>query len=62
MNTGGSTKRVYIGDEFHAELQRLADEDHRTLGAEVEWLISEELKRRPQAIGDVEPQARKRAS
>lgn len=62
MNSGGSTKRVYVGDEFHAELQRLADEDHRTLGAEVEWLISEELKRRPQGVNGVEPHARKRAS
>lgn len=38
--------KVYVEQDYHAALQRLAAEDHRGLGTEIEWLIGQEFERR----------------
>jgi len=45
-------KNLYLQDEDHADLQGLAEADHRTLGGEVAWLIEAELARRPRQPAD----------
>jgi len=39
-------KQVTLSPESHADLERLAVEDRRTLRAELEYLIDEETERR----------------
>ena len=37
-------KAVFIGVESHAELKKLAEQEHRSMKEEVEYLISQRLK------------------
>lgn len=53
-------KQVYISPEAHSRLQELAERQNRALGAQVEWLIDQELLRQnrdqqnstPNGVGD----------
>lgn len=40
------TKTVYLWEHTHALLVRQADKDRRTLAGQVDWLATEEAKRR----------------
>lgn len=47
--------RIVVTVQIHERLQKLADLDRRTLGAEAAWLIDQELNRRGIDLGTLQP-------
>lgn len=49
---GRSPLNLHISDDSRALLVRLAADDRRSMSAQVEWLLAEEIKRRQPELSD----------